>query len=246
MALKELNKNIQITVFLVLAICSVYQVIMKVIQRVTSLAPVDSVCNLRNLFCTTGSGNRRVKCPRHYSRMCDNFELDTEHTLWQDLLVGRWYCTTISWCYYFLDLINIWHSSVETQGYSLLCEILHWCPFIDGLEFHMVMNVTSWWVIFCTLFFGGSELSVKRRSRSSARRRCLRQWHYNTGFFGLGSYLAYITWARAVVEYALFRMTHSEKKYRNENTRNPPASRGGTMWRFFPNTISHKWRKDCC
>ena len=32
---------------------------MKVIQRVTSLAPVDSVCNLRNLFCTTGgSGNR--------------------------------------------------------------------------------------------------------------------------------------------------------------------------------------------
>ena len=76
----------------------------------------------------------------------------------------------------------------------------------------MVMNVTSWWVIFCTLFFGGSELSVKRRSRSSGRRRCLRQWHYNTGFFGLGSYLAYITWARAVVEYALFRMTHSEKK----------------------------------
>ena len=145
----------------------------------------------------------------------------------------------------FLNLINIWHSSVETQGYSLLCEILHWCPFIDRLEFHMVMNVTtSWWVIFCTLFFGGSELSVKRRSRSSGRRRCLRQWHYNTGFFGLGSYLAYITWARAVVEYALFRMTHSEKK--NENTRNPPASRGGTMWRFFPNTISHKWRKDCC
>ena len=45
----------------------------------------------------------------------------------------------------FLDLINIWHSSVvETQGwYSLLCEILHWCPFIDRLEFHMVMNVTS-------------------------------------------------------------------------------------------------------
>ena len=36
-----------------------------------------------------------------------------------------------------------------------------------------------------------------------------------------------------------FRKYQKKRKHKKSS----PASRGGTMWRFFPNTISHKWRK---